>query len=81
MQDPAQRTRLIFIYSCFVAFCILALLFIFFFISSQCSWLLLGAHGTSDCLIGVNWFWLEGGFLAIVLFLLYRVNRLMYSGG
>ena len=81
MQDPAQRTRKIFIYSCVIAICILALLFIFFFVSSQCTRLILGDYGTSDCLIGVSVFWLEGAFLAIVLFSLYRVNRLMQGGG
>lgn len=81
MQDPAQRTRKIFIYSCVIAICILALLFIFFFVSSQCTRLILGDYGTSGCLIGVSVFWLEGAFLAIVLFSLYRVNRLMQGDG
>jgi hypothetical protein len=81
MQDPADRTRKIFIYSCFVVICILALLFIFFFVTSRCSRLLLGDLGTSDCMIGVSVFWLEGGFLAAVLFSLYKVNRLMQGRG
>ncbi len=77
MQDPAQRTRRIFIYSFFVVTCILALLFVFFFVSTRCSGILPGAYGTSDCMIGVSVFWLEGGFLVVALFSLYRVNRLM----
>jgi len=81
MQDPAQRTRKIFLYSCVIAICILALLFIFFFVSSQCTRLILGDYGTSECLIGVSVFWLEGAFLAVVLFSLYRVNRLMQGDG
>ena len=81
MQDPAQRTGKIFVYSCFVVIGILALLFIFFFVSSRCSRLLLGDYGTSDCLIGVSVFWLEGGILAVVLFSLYRVNGLMQGRG
>jgi len=81
MQDPAQRTRKIFINSCFVVISILALLFIFFYISTRCSRILLGDFGTSNCLIGVSVFWLEGGFLVIALFSLYRVNRLMQGAG
>jgi hypothetical protein len=81
MQDPAQRTRKIFIYSCLVVICILALLFIFFFVTSECSRILLGNFGTSDCMVGISVFWLEGGFLAVALFSLYRVNRLMQGKG
>lgn len=77
MQDPALRSRKIFLYSCFVVICILALLFIFFYVSSRCSGII---FGTSDCLIGVSVFWLEGAFLAFGLFSLYRVNRLMQGG-
>ena len=81
MQDPAHRTRKIFIYSIFVVICILALLFIFFFVSSTCGKIFLGDYGTSNCLIGVSVFWLEGGFLVVALFSLYRVNRLMQGKG
>ena len=81
MQDPAQRSRKIFMYSCFVVICILALLFIFFYISSRCSRILFLDFGTSDCLIGVSVFWLEGAFLASGLFSLYQVNRLMQGKG
>lgn len=81
MQDPALRSRKIFLYSCFVVISILALLFIFFYVSSRCSGIIFGAFGTSDCLIGVSVFWLEGAFLAFGLFSLYRVNRLMQGGG
>jgi hypothetical protein len=81
MQDPAQRTRQVFIYSCSVVICILALLFIFFFVSSQCTRIIFGDYGASDCLIGVYWFWLEGVFVVIALFSLYRVNRLMQGEG
>ena len=81
MQDPALRTRKIFIWSLFVVIGILALLFIFIYVSTRCSRILLGDFGTSNCLIGVSVFWLEGGFLAAVLFSLYRVNRLMQGQG
>jgi hypothetical protein len=81
MQDPAQRTRKIFIWSFLVVLGILALLFIFFFVSSRCSQILLGDLGTSNCLIGVSVFWLEGGIVAVVLVSLYRVNRLMQGTG
>jgi hypothetical protein len=81
MQDPALRTRKIFIYSIFVVICILALLFIFFYVSSRCSKILFGDFGTSNCLIGISVFWLEGGFLTVALFSLYRVNRLMQGKG
>jgi uncharacterized integral membrane protein len=80
MQDAALRTRNIFIWSCSVAICILALLFIFIYVSTRCTRILFGDFGTSDCLIGVSVFWLEGGFLAAALFSLYRVNRLMQGG-
>jgi hypothetical protein len=77
MQDPALRTRKIFIWSLFVVIGILALLFIFFYVSTRCSRILLWDYGTSTCLIGVSVFWLEGAFLVVALFSLYRVNRLM----
>jgi hypothetical protein len=77
MQDPAQQTRKIFIWSCLVVISILALLFIFFFVSSRCGQILLWDIGTSTCLIGVSVFWLEGAFLAVALVSLYKVNRLM----
>jgi hypothetical protein len=80
MQDPAYRTRQIFLYSTFFVICTLALLFIFFFVTSQCGQILLAAFGTDTCLIGVSWFWLEGAFLVIAVFSLYRVNTLMAGG-
>ena len=81
MTDPAQRTGKVFIWSCFVVICLLALLFIFFYVSSRCSRLIIGDYGTSDCLIGVSVFWLEGVFVIMALFSLYRVNRLMQGKG
>ena len=81
MQDPAKRPRKIFIYSILFAISALALLFIFFYISSRCGQLILGNYGTSNCLIGVSVFWLEAGFLVVALFSLFRVNRLMYGSG
>jgi hypothetical protein len=81
MQDPAHRTRKVFIWSFFVVTWILALLFIFFFVSTRCSRIIIGDYGTSDCLIGVSVFWLEGAFLVLAVFSLYRVNRLMQGKG
>ena len=77
MQDSAQRTEKIFIWSSFLVICILALLFIFFYVSTRCSRIIFGDFATSDCLIGVSVFWLEGGLVIVALFSLYRVNRLM----
>jgi hypothetical protein len=79
MQDPAHRSGKIFIYSLVFVICTLALLFIFFFVSSRCSQLILWDIQPSECLVGVSLFWLEGGILVITLFSLYQVNRLMNS--
>lgn len=81
MQEPAQRTTEIFVYSCFFVICTLFLIFIFFFTSYQCGGIFLGDNGTAACTIWTGWFGLAGGLLGIALYSLYRVNRLMRGEG
>ncbi|OPX62534.1 MULTISPECIES: hypothetical protein [unclassified Methanoregula] len=80
MNNPAQRSRLIFIWSWIFALCILALLFVFFYVSMRCGHLMLAGNGTTNCVVGIGTFWIEGAFVAAALFSLYRVNRLMAGG-
>lgn len=80
MKDPAQRSRTIFLWSCIFALCVLALLFVFIYVSIRCGSALLADDGTTTCMVGIGAFWFEGVILAVALFALWRVNRLM-SGG
>jgi len=78
--DPANRSRDIFIWSCLFVICTLALLFIFFYISYLCGHILLAGSGnTATCMIPIDAFWFQGGFLVVALFSLFRVRNLMSS--
>jgi hypothetical protein len=67
-------------YSCLFVISILALLFIFFFVSWRCGHILMEGDGTTGCVIGIGTFWFEAVFLVGALYSLYRVNMLMKSG-
>lgn len=81
MQEPAQRTHEIIVYSCFFVISTLFLLFLFFFTSYQCGEKFVGDDGSAYCTIWTGWFALAGGLLAIALFSLFRVNTLMHGEG
>lgn len=77
MNDPSPRSRKIVLWSCLFALSVLALLFIFFYVSIRCGHALLAEGGTTTCMVGIGAFWFEGAFLAVALFALWRVNTLM----
>jgi hypothetical protein len=77
VNDPALRSRKIFLWSCIFALCVLALLFIFFYVSIRCGSALIAEGGATTCMVGIGAFWFEGGFIAVGLFALYRISTLM----